>query len=258
MKRISFITSCLFLLLGFSCTKNSDNSSGPKLSRILAANGAIAEYSYDAQGLVVKTISYAPPGVVASEQTMHYDNAKKIVKVESTINISSSVSSPLMDHFYSDYSYQNDKLKEIKVYHLTNGSYVYTSASQFEYNANGQVSAITVVEPTGQISSKNTYQYDAKGNVAVNEVFQYPAGAAMLALRNNFEYDDKKSPFTDATVMPFIANKNNVTKETLTSFNNVPGIPPVNTLVTTYKQYNSNGYPLVVSYGGVDLTYEYK
>jgi YD repeat-containing protein len=258
MKRTSLIATCLFLLLGFSCTKSNDDLSGKKLSRILVTNGVIAEYTYNSDGLLAKTVSYAPPGVVSNEQKMYYDNARKLTKVESAINISSSTGSPQMDLFYSDYTYETGRVKETKNYRLISGTYVHISTSQYEYDANGRVSAITIVVPTGQLNFKNTYQYDANGNIAVNEVFQYPFGAAMLSLRTAYEYDNQKNPFAAAAVMPFIANKNNVTKETLTSFSTVPGVPPTSTLVTTYKQYSSDGYPLLTSYGGVDQTYEYK
>jgi hypothetical protein len=257
MKRSYFIGACFLLLLSFSCKKNNIDLSGQKLSRIVLSNGPIAEYSYNTDGLVAKTTGYAPPGTVSNERTMHYDNARRLIKVESAINVSSSIGTPQMDYFYSEYVYENQRVKETKNYHLENGVYVHTSTGAYGYDANNRVNDITILTPAGQALSKNTYQYDANGNIAINEIFQYPAGAPVLTLRTAYEYDNKRNPFAPATVLPFIANKNNVTRETTTSFGGA-GAPPVTVLESTYKQYSGNGYPLLVSYGGVDQTYEYK
>jgi hypothetical protein len=257
MERKTFIGACLFLLAGFSCTKSDVDLSDKKLSRILLSNGPIAAYSYNADGLVAKTTSYAPPGTVSNERTMHYDNARRLIKVEGAINVSSSVGTPQMDYFYSDYIYENGRVKETKNYHLESGGYVHKSTSAYEYDVNNRVSAITISISNGQSTLKNTYQYDANGNVSVNETFQYQAGAPVLAFRITYEYDDKKNPLAPATVLPFIASKNNVVKETSTSFT-TGSAGPVSVLSYNYAQYSRDGYPLLASYGGVEETYEYK
>ena len=258
------LVSVLFTVLLFtSCSKDFDSSSltaGPKLSRILSGGSVKQEFSYDEKGRLLKYTAYLlPGGIISSESVRYYDVADKLVKIEDAVNISSSLTVPLMDQSYSELSYDsNNKWKETKSYHLNAGSYQYTSKSVPDYDAEGRVIAVTLYSATNQASAKKTYQYNAQNNIIAEDFFQYNAGIQGPSFRYVYEHDNKQNPFKDIWVMPFGANANNITKQVTTNYVAVPANPSTTTTLTVFKSYNSNGYPTLVNEYGVDYVYEYK
>jgi hypothetical protein len=263
MKLGSLLPGLVFVLLLSSCSKDFDASSvsaGPKLARILVGGNVNQEFSYDEQGRLVKYTGYLlPGGIKSSESVRYYDNAGKLIKTEDAINISSSLTVPLMDQSYSELSYDsNNKLKETKSYHLNAGTYQYTGKSIPDYDAEGRIIAVTLYSTSNQAYAKTTYQYNTLNNITAQEFFQYNAGIQGPSLRSVYEHDNKKNPFQNIWVMPFGANPNNITKQATTNYVAVPANPSTNTSLTVIKSYNSDGYPTLVNENGVDYVYEYK
>jgi hypothetical protein len=263
MKLRSLLPAFVLILVFSSCSKDFDASSvsaGPKLSRILLGGNVVQEFSYDEQGRLIKYTGYLlPGGIKSSESVRYYDNAGKLVKIEDAVNISSSLTVPLMDLSYSELSYDsNNKLKETKSYHLNAGAYQYVSKSMPDYDADGRITAVTLYSTNNQAYAKTTYQYNAQNNIITQELFQYNAGIQGPSFRSVYEHDTRKNPFQNIWVMPFGANPNNITKQVSTNYVAVPANPSTTTSLTVIKCYNSDGYPTLVNENGVDYVYEYK
>jgi hypothetical protein len=177
---------------------------------------------------------------------------------EDAINISSSLTVPLMDQSYSELSYDsNNKLKETKSYHLNGGAYQYMGKSIPDYDAEGRIIAVILYSASNQAYAKTTYQYNTQNNITAQEFFQYNAGIQGPSFRSVYEHDNKKNPFQNIWVMPFGTNPNNITKQITTNYVVTPN-PSTTTSLTVIKSYNSDGYPTLVNENGVDYVYEYK
>ncbi|NCI49724.1 hypothetical protein GWC95_07310 [Sediminibacterium roseum] len=266
MKRTCLVCFLAMLFSMVSCRKSEMAPAegedtvffaGKKLRRITISGVLSEEFTYYSNGLLFKHTSYMTPTVRSSEQVFYYDTDGRMVRTVSLMNISNSWNTEAMDSGYVDYEYQNGLVSAAKYFVKTNGTPRQTSYTLFDFDAAKRIVAATVFLPAGQPASKNTYQYDGNGNVSVNEFFSYANGAPVLSMRYNFEYDNGKVPPQFAFLPPFTTNRNNLTREVYTNFNNVPGNPPVTTTTITY-QYTAEGYPWKVkSSDGVERTYEY-
>lgn len=264
MKKLFFFC-CLSLLL-ISCGKSflepgEDVFTGPALRKITQAGKTNTEFTYNAKGQLVKITGYSFPGGVASERVHRYDDAGLLVKIETSINISSSSMNPQYSLGYSEMFYDTGKkLTETKNYRLENGVAVYAGRTVPEYDAQGRTVAVSnyTEVPNSQAFSKTTYEYNADGNIIKSEFFQFSLmpGASMTT---TYEYDQKKNPFRGKWVFPYGANVNNIIKQVHANHIVAPGISnaPVTTGITI-KAYNASGYPTLVNENGVDYGYEYQ
>ncbi|NCI46872.1 RHS repeat domain-containing protein [Sediminibacterium soli] len=264
-----FLIACIAMLVS-SCGKSflepNDDSQGsrkPVLSRILVGTQVSSEFSYDAKWRLVKITRYMSPGstAIGSETVYRYDDAGRLVKVETAVNISSSSTSPQYVQSYAEMVYDaGNSWKETRNYNLVSGAAQYVSKGVTEYNADGRLSSVTVFAANSTSpANKSVYRYNSQGNVVSDQFFQYNSGLSGPTNENFYEYDQQKNPYLGTWVMPFGANVNNITKITSNNYLSAPGAPanPVVT-TTTYKTYNASGYPLQLTENGVDYTYEYK
>lgn len=257
MKRIYFIAFIAAIFSITSCSKDDDHTAdGPiRLARV-KFNGFVAEeYTYNNNGQLTKLTAYSTPSVKMSETILTYDPSGKLTKTSTAMNISSMATAMNMDLSYDEYAYQNDLVTSKKTFLLKNGSYQQTSSTSFDYDANKRVIAETLSEPAGQPYLKTTYQYDGNGNATQVEIFTYSNGVPFLSVRRTYEYDNKLNPPQSAVVLPFSVNKNNITKETASNPNIVPGMPP--SVTTISYEYNGDGYPSKSKINGVERVYEY-
>lgn len=124
-----------------------------------------------------------------------------------------------------------------------------------EYDGNNIV-ASRIYNPQDQLTQYRTFQYDAKGNVSIEEYY-YVAGQNEIIPQNRieYEYDNKKNPFSVFAVEGSpgqSSNPNNIKKETITNFYEDVDEEYVYTVVNTYE-YNDKNYPIKVN----DITYTY-
>ncbi len=262
MSRVGIFIS--IALLALACSRDTADiasTGGPRLIKILAGGNISSEFSYDREGRLVKRTSYLSSGVIGSESTGYYDSGR-LVKVENAFNIGSSMTAVTMDRGYSTMFYDRDnRLVETRNYRLVAGTSLYVSRAVPEYDAKGRTISVTLYDPNNStLYSRNTYQYNASGNVIVEEFFQASAGISGPSTRREYAYDGFKNPYMGHWVMPFSVNANNITKITATNYLGAPGItaPSTGTTLISIKTYNSDGYPVLVTENGVDYVYEYK
>jgi hypothetical protein len=261
MRNLLFIS---FLLFVVSCTKDSadlTNGNGTKLYRILVNGVVQQEFGYDSKGRMVSSVGYVTTGIKSSESKAYYDDNNRLVKLENSFNVSSSMSAVQMDNSYNEFIYAADgRLAETKTFRISGASTQLVSRSIPIYDAKGRTISVSIVDPvTGQVGNKTVYAYNGDDNVIMSELFQYNAGISGPTQHLEYEYDSNKNPFRGQWVMPYGTNANNITKIVGTSYLSAPGVPGgTATTLTLYKSYNKEGYPTLVNEYGVDYVYEYK
>jgi hypothetical protein len=259
--RFSWLAAVSLCTLLVSCSKDSANSfGGAKLLRILVGSAVNSEFSYDAGGHLIKYTNYFQPGSAlrASESIRHYDDMGKLVKTENAINISSSTTHEQMDSSYAEFSYgPNNMISETRTFRRINGingPVRNVSKAINEYDSQNRLIAVTLYDTTNKAYAKSTYQYNAQDNIVMQELFQYNSSPQGPTTRYTYEYDSKSNPYKDIWVMPYGANRNNITKQVVTNLIT----PSTTTGITVFKSYGSNGYPTLVNENGADYVYEYK
>lgn len=241
---------------------------GSKLAfeKMKASDGTIrvtTEFQYDASNQLASRISYDQSGVVSSRQDYFYEN-NQLVRTETMTNLfSSSSSATQYMYFYSTYEYDQDLLIRRNSFSKQGGAYEQKSYTIYQYNDSDLPIKQSTFLMTGELARYTAYAYDPAGNVL--EVKEYDVVNKLgLTLETHYEYDSKNNPFRSvyaaAELIPYSINQNNITKST--SINHVyPSTPSgdVGKSITDYRQYNSDGYPVVFSEnGGLDIIYEYK
>jgi hypothetical protein len=140
------------------------------------------------------------------------------------------------------YSYHHGKLEHITVYQQRFNS---QSSTTFEYDGNGRIGRQTFYSdnaPSGYMD----YVYDETGNMILQKHYVISEDNPILITSTAYEFDDNPNPF-----IPFrklmnpgrYTNENNIVRETLTFFIDVPGVDKVQVTESTYE-YNDQGYPV--------------
>ena len=260
MKAILFFTIVSISLLFPGCSK--DNlSSGAKLFRVYGGGQLQSEYLYNSNGLMATQTSYFA-GRKSGEVVCYYDANNKLVKKETTLDFSSSTTTPQWSYSYTEYNYSADgKISEEKNYLKQNNIYVLVSKRKPGYDANGKLTSSTILSPTDVPFKLSKFEYNNKGNIVVQEEYQYNGTALELHFKYLYDdHDDKVNPYfgLNSGVPPFLINRNNILQTTLTNYIMTPGTPITTVNKTIYNSYNSSGLPLKFSENGAEFTYEYR
>jgi hypothetical protein len=253
----------VLLFIGLSilfqgCSK--DDLSEAKLFRVYGDGQLQSEYLYNSNGLLSTQTSYFA-GRKSGEVICYYDAGNKLVKKETTLDFSSSTTSPQWSYSYTEYSYSADgRISEEKTYLRQNNIYVLVSKTKPVYDANRRLVSKTLLTPADVPARLTKYQYSS-GNISVQEEYQY--NGAIPELQRKMSYDDfdtKINPYKDlgASVPPYSINRNNVLKITATDYINNPGTPMTSVNNSIYNEYTRNGLPLKVTENGASFVYEYK
>lgn len=261
MKRIYFLLVPLAVLI-FSCSTNTGSRSvadGSKLYRITAEGKLSHEFEYNLNGTIAKQSIYGIQEKKMMEQVYFYDSTDRLVKTESYSDVSSSTLTQLLVYNYTDYKYDAGGRLLEEIFYTKKGSlYELTSKSVQTYDAMERVISRLQLSIDNKPFNLTTYEYDAEGNVIVQETFQYDGTTPKPASRSVYEHDTKRNPYVKLSVMPFSVNRNNIVKHTFTNYNSISGTPTVNTSQTLYKSYNSAGYPIEVLENGTTFIFEYR
>jgi len=260
MKVLLLFISVSITLLFSGCSKD-DLSSGAKLFRVYGGGQLQAEYSYNSNGLLSTYTGYFA-GRKYSEMICYYDVSNKMIKRESAFDFSSSTTNPVWDYSYTEYSYSADgKISEEKNYRKQSNVYVLVSKRKPGYDANGKLISSTILSPADVPIKLTKYEYNNKGNIVVQEEYQYSGTTLDLHFKYLYDdYDDKINPHFGlySDVPPFSINRNNILQTTVINYIMTPGTPITTVNKTTYNSYDSNGLPLKFSENGAEFTYEYK
>ena len=254
-----FGLSILFLFQG--CSKDNDLSSGPKLFRVYGGGQLQSEISYNSNGLVSTHTNYFA-GRKSGEIVCYYDVSNKLVKKETALDFSSSTITPQWSYAYTEYIYSaNGKVSEEKNYLKQNNVYVLVSKKKPEYDANGRLISSTLLTPADVPLRLTKCQYNNKGNIVLQEEYQYNGTALDLHFKYLYDdHDDKVNPYFGlySGVPPYSINRNNILQTTVINYIMTPGTPITTTNKTIYNSYNSSGLPLKFSENGAEFAYEYK
>ena len=245
-----------------SCSTNSVSTSvadGSKLYRITAEGKLSHDFEYNLNGTIAKQSMYGIQDKKIMEVVYFYDSSEKLVKTESYSDVSSSTLAQQLVYSYTDYKYDaGGRLLEEIVYTKKGSVYELTSKGVPTYDAMGRVISHLWLSIDNKPFNLARYEYDAKGNVNVQETFQYDGTTPKPSSRSVYEHDDKRNPYINLSVMPFTVNRNNIVKHTFTNYNSATSTPTVNINQTVYKSYNNDGYPIEVLENGTNFIYEYK
>ncbi len=141
-------------------------------------------------------------------------------------------------YFYS----KNGQLEKIQVTNQPNGT---NNLTTFDYDANGRIGKKTFWSdnlPVGFIE----YAYDEQGNLVLETRYYLSNGASRISSTTEYVYDDQKNPYKafQRLLLPGEnTNENNIIKQTVTFYEDIPGVEKVQVTESDY-QYNSQGYPV--------------
>jgi hypothetical protein len=245
-----------------SCSKEDVLSQQPKLHRIYAEGQLQSEYIYNQNGLLIKHLSYGFASKKTGEDSLIYDGSGKLLKKETSVDLSSSLSGSVWSYSYTEYSYDaSGKTTEERTYLLTNNVYQLASKSRLAYDANGRITSDTIFLPDDTPSYLLSYQYSTKGNVILQELHRYNFPIWERHFTYSYDdYDDKINPYQNMGwgAPPFSINQNNILQTTITNYVITPGTPVITVNKTVYKSYNSKGLPVKVFENGTNFIYEYQ
>ncbi len=151
-------------------------------------------------------------------------------------------------YFYS----KNGQLEKIQVTNLSSGTNFLTT---FDYDANGRIAKKTFRD-NNQAESFIEYAYDERGNLIRETRYYLSNGASQKSSTTEYLYDNQKNPYKafQRLLLPGEnTNENNIVKQTVTFYEDIPGVDKVQVAESAY-QYNQQGYP--VSKGVVHYEYQ--
>lgn len=246
-----------------SCSKDNSTTSGQtKLHRIYAEGQLQSEYTYGPDGLLIKHVLYGLPGKKISENNYSYDINGRLLKMETSMDLSSSYSGSAWSYGYTEYNYNMaGRISEEKNYLQTNNTYELRSRIKSVYDINGRLISRAMSLPDDTPIMLTTYQYNSKGNIVFQEEYRYNNTALERQFSYSYDdYDNKKNPYRGISglVLPFTVNQNNIQQMTVTNYIVTPGTPVVTINKTEYKSYNSEGLPVHVFQNGTNFRYEYQ
>ena len=260
MKAILLFIGVSISLLFSGCSK--DNlSSGAKLFRVYGGGQLQSEISYNSNGLVSTHTNYFA-GRKSGEIVCYYDASNKLVKKETTLDFSSSSITPQWSYSYTEYIYSADgRISEEKNYLKQNNVYVLVSKKKPGYDANGRLISNTLLTPADIPLRLTKYQYNNKGNIVLQEEYQYNGTALELHFKYIYnDHDDKVNPYFGlySGVPPYSINRNNILQTTVINYIMTPGTPITTVSNAIYSEYTHDGLPLKVTENGANFVYEYK
>jgi len=195
-----------------------------------------ASYSYDSDNQLTSYDMYEDSRIYSSDWT----TAQEAMKRDEWVNPENTEISGRGFYIYS-----HGKLAKIEVQRFPND---YKNTSEFELDENGRISKQTFYSkdnPSGTIE----FTYDDSGNLILKQQFDLVDGTAVLSTSTAYEFDNKKNPFRafKRLLLPGnYTNQNNIIKETLTLFFEVPGFENNGIQVQeSVYEYNEQGYPVL-------------
>lgn len=257
--KLLLISASILLLTG--CSKENQSDGSLKIFRVYGGGQLQSEYSYDSEGQLKNYTGFGFPGRKNWEINCHYDANQRLVKKESSFDLSSGPS-PLWSNSYTEYSYApNGRISEEKNYIMQNNNYILASKVKPNFNANGQLESRALYLPNDVLARITTYQYNNAGNIVVQEEYRYNLAVAQIEYRYSYDdHDNRRNPHIGlaSAVPPFSVNTNNILRTTVTNYVSTPGTPIVSTTNAVYNSYNASGLPVNVFENGTNFVYEYE
>jgi RHS repeat-associated protein len=133
------------------------------IQSVTDAMGGVKYYEYNARGLITK-LWYPVTNVSHSLTTYEYDNAGRLTKEESYVNVFTKGATPTGAKVTTDYTYYIDsKVKDVK----TNNS----ALTSYTYDNEGNIASIVTLVSAGR-TSKVEYTYNYLHKVATAREYQ--------------------------------------------------------------------------------------
>ncbi|TNE81085.1 MAG: hypothetical protein EP332_05155 [Bacteroidetes bacterium] len=264
MKKI-ILFAALATVVGISaCSKdetpdNTGNTTGTKTCRVASAQGTIfgenasMALTYDANKRLTRYVSTT--GVDSEGSNYYYNAAGELTKEEAFDGTAGTdITSKI------EYTWSGGKITKIDYYYDNNGSLELESTGVPTYDGTRIVSIL--VSENGSESSKDTYTYDANGNVlSVTSQESDGQGGWNNTYRDVYEYDTKKVAKGFDIVLSdeaIILSPNNRTRELSQSYDDVNQTWKDDSDLKYTYAYNADGYPTQISLGAlgnINLTY---
>jgi hypothetical protein len=257
MKHKIIFVFILFVLVFYSCKKDeltvTGNTEVMFLSDVLMDDQPYYQYEYNDSDLVSTesskydyTVNHynSKNQLVSSDYYWNSAILKSDAKmIETALSESEMINSSNGSKGGSiKYEYTDDQLTKATYARPSGGS----EYSSFSYDANNRINKQELFwnnNETGYIE----YQYDGKGNLVKEMLYEMSGGDPVLATITKYGFDNKQNPFNSSKSikLPGInSNRNNIVKEICTIYpGNGQGEAISQTTVNTYE-YNINGYPV--------------
>ena len=273
MKRsISFFISFVFLVLAFSCTKESGVQNGEieystdnEHIKATSANDAIIhQYLYDHEGRIVEENGRY------NYTRYFYDAIGRLKRAESAVDYYASslyveknnelmTSQNSIVNRYSLYKYDKGRLSKIENYaNFTGTRFEYASMQTFEYKGSN-IAKVNLHDPTGKVTQFHVYTYDDYGNVINEKYYSNNVSPYELISETSYKYDNYKNPYGIFSILGspgLFSNVNNIIETSLTRHYEVQGFDKYSNSKNIY-QYDNNGYPVKVNENGNEFEYQY-
>ena len=277
-KLVSFLFSIVVICLASSCNKENtgQNSWNNEHIKSISANGELRHrYLYDDAGKIVEE------NAQIHYKRYIYDENDRLVKVESTFNFSSVLSSfispgqfntELMSSKNSEmnnyhlYEYDNEgRLSKIEFYSnmippYPKEEFELRSMRTFEYE-DSLIIRVNMADNTGHVNQYYVYAYDTYGNVINEKYYSNIFSPDELISETSYKYDKYKNPFHifHMTGYPGLnSNVNNIIETSSISYYDLTatGVDKYHTGKFSYY-YNKDGYPVKAFEEGGEFDYLY-
>jgi hypothetical protein len=253
----NYIILIFIILLCFTmCKKQEINEdlcySNTLISQINSGDLAVHGLTYNGNCLVNESTQ----PFVYKRFSYDADNTLRKVEEAFTLNSFSCVMIPGLPvesdprkariNAFSEFEYDDAlNLSKKSVYFIKDGHSQLTSWATYEY-ANGNIVKVSWYNPQGELTQYNDYTYDNNGNIIRDD--QYSNNSGIKLLRTVIcEFDNKNNPyrvFACEGEPGIYTNRNNITKETMISYN---GSTESSYSILHVYEYNNLDYPVRIN-----------
>ena len=264
----SFLLLSIFMFLSCENNEMKPGMEGSRIHQILQKNGTmVTHFIYSADGNLSETesnLSYSrytySDGKLFKEETATDPNLLSSTIYNEKSEFMTAENAEI--NSYSDYEYApNGQILSVKNYLKVDNGFEYRSRNTFEYE-NGKIVRKNLHDKTDKITQQTVYQYDAQGNVILEQSYSFLNSENKPELISEAAYrlDEKSNPFmiySQLGVPGLFSNPNNIVEVNVTRYTEVKGFEN-QSVSNSYFEYNSFGYPVKETNGISTFLYVYE
>jgi len=205
------------------------------------------DFIYNTENQIIKS-NYYSESVLEQYSDFEYENNVLIKELEFDDDSKKSSALKYSDIFGLDIF--NSKKESILAGLKDFKGFEMTSWRTFEYNANNQLSKMSLYDYEGILGFYVTYEYDSNGNISIenayiiksetNEIFNW--------VKIVYEYGDKYYILKDLVAPGYFGKINNIEKIIFTSYEEDGSISGTSSQTYTYITFNEFNYPTQINY----------
>ncbi|MCA9396200.1 MAG: hypothetical protein KC649_03435, partial [Candidatus Omnitrophica bacterium] len=151
------------------------------------------KYEYTTDSLLDTDTSYDSAGNPSSQRKHHYDQNKRLIRIEDFIFNQTGTKVKVGETRY-EYA-ANGRYSKVSTFRMIDGELVLSASTEYEYDSNGRQTKVTnsaVVDGEFRKTNETTYEYDENGRIQRQQNFQFvkdSEGNLIRKLQSEYLYD---------------------------------------------------------------------